>query len=92
MFKPDQLLFPAPDLAVEVLSESTRENDYGVKFEDYAHHGVSEYWIVDPVNQSVEQYFLKDGYFHLFQKLAGSGILKSRTVKGFEMDIQSIFT
>ena len=90
-FKPDQMLFPPPELAVEVLSESTKENDYGIKFTDYAHHGVSEYWIVDPANQSVEQYLLKEGTFFLHQKLTESGILKSRVVKGFEMEIQSIF-
>lgn len=90
-FKPEQMLFPAPDLAVEVLSESTKVNDYGIKFSDYAIHGVSEYWIVDPINQSVEQYFLKEGTFHLHQKLTESGILKSKMVKGFEMEIRTIF-
>ena len=90
-FKPDQMLHPAPDLAVEVLSDSTQENDYGIKFTDYAHHGVSEYWIVDPFNKSVEQYYLKEGKFYLHQKLTESGTIKSKVVKGFEMDIQAIF-
>ncbi len=44
-----QSKFPAPDLIVEVLSESTEANDRGIKFEDYAAHGVVEYWIVDPM-------------------------------------------
>lgn len=91
-FKSDQMLHPAPDLVVEVLSESTHENDYGIKFTDYAQHSVSEYWIVDPVNQSVEQFFLKDGNFYLHQKLTEEGTLRSKVVIGFEMDIQSIFS
>jgi Uma2 family endonuclease len=90
-FKSDQMLHPAPDLVVEVLSESTKENDYGIKFTDYAHHGVAEYWIVDPVNQSVEQYFLKEGAFLLHQKLTESGKIKSKVVVGFEMDVQAMF-
>lgn len=57
-FKPDQMHFPAPDLAVEVLSDSTAANDRGVKFQDYAAHGVMEYWIIDPELEIVEQYQL----------------------------------
>jgi Uma2 family endonuclease len=35
-FTPDQVRFPAPEMVVEVLSESTEAIDRGVKFEDYA--------------------------------------------------------
>ena len=42
------------------LSKSTEAVDRGIKFEDYALHGVAEYWIVDPEQESVEQYLLQD--------------------------------
>jgi Uma2 family endonuclease len=91
-FTPDQLLFPPPDLAVEVLSDSTRKTDYGIKFKDYALHKVGEYWIVDADQQSVEQYFLdKNNEYILHQKLVGSGLLKSKAIAGFVLDISSIF-
>lgn len=51
---PDTLKFPIPDLIVEVLSPSTEARDRGIKFQDYALHGVAEYWIIDPVAESVE--------------------------------------
>lgn len=54
--KPDLLYYPAPDLVVEVLSESTKKNDRTVKFEDYAAHGVAEYWIIDPTRQTIETF------------------------------------
>lgn len=57
-FAPDQKLFPAPDLVVEVASKSTRARDRGVKFQDYAHSGVQEYWIVEPRLRRIEQYVL----------------------------------
>lgn len=57
--EPDQMRFPAPALAVEVLSKATEANDRGVKFDDYAAHGVAEYWIIDPVAETVEQYRLE---------------------------------
>ncbi|OIN58085.1 Uma2 family endonuclease [Arsenicibacter rosenii] len=53
---PDSLYYPAPDLVVEVLSKSTERNDRDIKFDDYAVHGVAEYWIVDPTRQTVELY------------------------------------
>ena len=48
----------APDLIVEVLSPSTRRLDRTVKLPAYARYGVSEFWLVDPDEQSVEVYVL----------------------------------
>ncbi len=62
-FPPNTNLFPAPDLAVEVLSDSTAGNDYGIKFKDYARHHVFEYWIINPKEEVIEQYqLIEDGY------------------------------
>jgi Uma2 family endonuclease len=45
-----------PDLCVEVISQSTRRIDRGRKFVLYADHGVKEYWIVDPLRNTIEFY------------------------------------
>ena len=55
----------APDLVVEVLSPSTGRYDRGHKMEVYERSGVREYWIVEPVSQTVDQYVLTDGRFSL---------------------------
>lgn len=55
----------APDLVVEVLSPSTAKRDKGYKKDAYAKAGVKEYWIVSPVEKSIEQYFLQNGQFIL---------------------------
>jgi Uma2 family endonuclease len=44
----------APELAVEVLSESTRKRDEIKKRHAYEDFGVGEYWIVDPELESVK--------------------------------------
>lgn len=87
---PDQHLFPAPDFIVEVLSESTEQRDRGVKFRDYAAHGVREYWLVDPATEIVEQYENADGQYKLLFKL-NTGTLASRVVQGFEIPVRAIF-
>ena len=58
-------IYGAPDLVVEVLSPTTGRYDRKHKKDVYEKHGVREYWIVDPVSRSVEQYVLKDGRFVL---------------------------
>ncbi|WP_338877235.1 Uma2 family endonuclease [Spirosoma sp. SC4-14] len=45
-------------MVVEVLSKSTEKVNRGIKFEDYAAHGIQEYWIIDPTKQLIEQYIL----------------------------------
>ncbi|GAA4403233.1 Uma2 family endonuclease [Nibrella viscosa] len=92
-FHDDQMEHPAPDLVVEVLSKSTAERDRGVKFEDYAAHGVKEYWIIDPTRQTVEQYQL-DEEFMAFESVATLTIKEtiiSKTVSGFQIPVRAIF-
>ena len=89
-FSPDQWKFPAPDFACEVLSPSTEEKDRGVKFEDYAAHGVREYWLVDPGAETVEQYALEEETYALRIK-ARSGSIESGVVAGFAMPVRALF-
>lgn len=57
----------APDLVVEILSDSTAQRDRGLKRERYALFGVPEYWIVDIDAQHVEVYRLTRGDLRLAQ-------------------------
>jgi Uma2 family endonuclease len=89
-FTLDQMKFPAPDLVVEVLSPSTEENDRGIKFVDYAAHGVAEYWIVDPKEEMIEQYVLADESYRLRIK-TDTGIVRSVAIKGFAIPVRAVF-
>ncbi|NKQ36192.1 MAG: Uma2 family endonuclease [Chloroflexi bacterium] len=89
-FRPDQMRFPAPDFVAEVLSASTAQYDRGVKFEDYAAHGVAEYWIVDPDAETIEQYCLQGDVYELAIK-AQTGELKSCAISGFVIPVRAVF-
>ena len=89
-FAPDQMKFPAPDLIVEILSPSTEANDRGVKFLDYAAHGVVEYWIVDPDAEMIEQYTLRDKDYHLHVK-TDTGTVRSTAIEGFAVPVRAVF-
>jgi len=88
--KPDQLKFPAPDFIAEVLSPTTEKLDRGIKFEDYAANGVSEYWLVNPTLEQVEQFALRDGRFRP-TGIYGDGEIKSHAVEGFAIPVRAIF-
>ena len=89
-FTDDQMKFPAPDFVAEVLSPSTEDVDRGIKFEDYALHGVAEYWIVDPVAETIEQYTLHGERYELTVKVK-TGVIQSGVVAGFEMPVRALF-
>ncbi|PRY46948.1 Uma2 family endonuclease [Spirosoma oryzae] len=93
LFEADQMEHPAPDLIVEVLSKSTTGRDRGIKFEDYAAHGVGEYWIIDPVRKSVEQYQLDEATmaFAVANTLYVDDTLTALTVPGFTIPVRAIF-
>lgn len=50
----------APDLVVEVLSQSTVYKDRALKFKKYQEAGVREYWIVDIDGRVVEVYAFEE--------------------------------
>ncbi len=90
LIDPDTLKFPIPDLIVEVLSPSTEARDRGIKFQDYALHGVAEYWIIDPVTETVEAHRLEGDAYPAAPRQA-DGLLGSDVVPGFETPVRALF-
>ena len=90
-FSDKTMFFPAPDFIAEILSKSTEKIDRGVKFEDYAFHQVKEYWIIDPDNESVEQYLLdKENKYNLFVKV-NDGMIGAKCIAGFNIPVKALF-
>ena len=88
----DQSKFPAPDFVAEVLSSSSRRRDRGVKFEDYAAHGVREYWMLDPDARTVEKYVLNAlGRYALEKKASGDEEVRSEVIVGFKVPASAFF-
>ncbi len=53
----------APDLAVEILSPSTRSRDMILKLYKYEKAGVREYWIIDPEHRTVTVHFFDTDHY-----------------------------
>lgn len=87
----ETVIFPIPDLAVEILSDSTAKRDRGVKFQDYEMHGVTEYWIVDADSCVIEQYVIgSSGTYELRTKSSG-GELVSPVLGNTVIGIRALF-
>lgn len=79
----------APDLAVEVLSPSSRRYDLVEKRINYARFGVREYWVVDPVGQTVTVSELVQGEWVAVQ--AEEGVLRSKVLHGYWLRTEWLF-
>ncbi|RMI09417.1 MAG: Uma2 family endonuclease [Calditrichaeota bacterium] len=88
----EQKIEGAPDLVVEILSESSAYYDLKHKRRVYEKFGVKEYWIVDPMEDSIEVYALREGKFKPVGQAIKSGSVASELLKGFSVNIEKIFS
>ncbi len=89
-FSDKTMFFPVPDFVVEVLSKSTEKRDRTIKMDDYALHGVKEYWIVDTDKEIIEQYILQKDIFELFVKM-NEGSIHCKAILGFDIPVAALF-
>jgi Uma2 family endonuclease len=54
-----------PDMIVEVMSPSNRQNDMLIKFRKYLQAGVQEYWIIDTEEKTVHVCILDDKQYRV---------------------------
>lgn len=50
----------APDWIIEIISPSSKRMDYGIKLFKYRTSGVREYWIINPLTNTVNVYDLEN--------------------------------
>lgn len=77
-----------PDVVVEVISPDSSRLDRETKKRDYEHAGVHEYWIIDPLEPSMEFYRLQTGRF--VAAAAGENHFESRAIPGFVLELPPI--
>jgi Uma2 family endonuclease len=78
------------DVAMEVLSESTRDLDLEVKREEYAKAGIPEYWIIDRENREITVLTLRGGQYAVHGRFAEGQRADSATLAGFEVAVSDV--
>lgn len=80
----------APDLCIEVLSRSSIEADQERKPRYYADAGVREYWLLDPVAQTVTVYALGSNTHTVYQ--SGATVTSALPeLEGLSLDVAGVF-
>ena len=82
----------APDLVVEILSPATADRDRGYKRELYARHGVAEYWLVDPIAETVSVHCQREGTLTRTHTFTRTQTLRSPLLTGLEIRLDDIFS
>jgi len=81
----------APDLVVEVLSPGTARRDLVSKREAYQAAAVPEYWIVDPVAQTIEVLALERSLYARTGLFRRDQTLRSPILPELAIDLATIF-
>ncbi|MGH9387498.1 MAG: Uma2 family endonuclease [Vicinamibacterales bacterium] len=89
----DRNVSGSPDLAVEVLSPSTRRVDLELKRDLFERESVAEYWVIDPIAGTIVVHRKEGARF-----TQGSGLslengdrLRSSLLPGFEVSLERLF-
>lgn len=80
-----------PLLVIEVVSASTKKEDYKAKWIEYSVLNIPEYWIVDPIDSAVTICVLEDGMYtsHEFRD---EDKIKSPTFPSFELTAAKVLS
>ena len=89
----DRNIQGAPDIVIEILSDSTRKTDEITKKKLYEQYGVLEYWIVDPELSQVKVYRLAEGRYGRFEERAEERheTLTTSLLPGLEILLTDLF-
>ena len=83
----------APDMIIEIVSEKNAKHDTDTKFKLYQEHGVKEYWIVRPNEESITVFVLdKNGKYQFIRTYPNDSKIPVNIFNGnLIVDLKEIF-
>lgn len=84
-------IWGAPDLCIEIVSESNRTHDTVVKHSDYARYGVLEYWLVDPREREISTWRNAGERFDLIGRATPGERVPTEVLAGLDLDPANVF-
>jgi Uma2 family endonuclease len=83
----------APDWIIEILSKGNSKKEVKTKYALYAESGVTEYWLIYPYEQVIQQFVLNDdsGQYHLHNSYAGDDVAASYLFPDLTIDLTTLF-
>jgi Uma2 family endonuclease len=81
----------SPDLIIEILSPGNSNREMTIKFDLYEENGVKEYWIVEPAENSIFIYTLKQGKYIGLKPCIEGQIITSPLFPELDFEIEKVF-
>ena len=82
-----------PTVVFEIISPSNQSHDLVTKLNLYMQYGVKEYWIVNPLINTVQVYILNDkGHYQQKDIAKNEGTVQSDALAGFSLDVGKLFS
>jgi len=82
----------APTLIIEIISPSNQAHDLITKLNLYMQYGVKEYWIVNPLLNTIMIYALNEkAEYEQIDNVRDKGIVTSKVLSNFKVDAEKIF-
>ena len=84
-------LLGSPDLVIEILSEGNNKADVDEKFNIYEDAGITEYWIVHPIEQTIIVYTLQNNKYIGSKPYTTGETIQSRVLPGLTFEVAEVF-
>ena len=81
-----------PSLIIEIISPSNQSHDLVFKLNLYMQYGVKEYWIVNPLLNTIQVYMLDKNEYKLYDVAKDKGMIKSTLFNNFIVDLEKVFS
>jgi Uma2 family endonuclease len=81
-----------PTLVIEILSPTTHRTDRVTKAQLYAKHNVSNYWLVDPDQRTLEAYELVIDHYDLIASVRDAGVFAPSVFPGLSIQLSDLWT
>lgn len=82
-----------PTVIIEILSPLNQSHDLVFKLNLYMQYGVKEYWIINPMLNTVQVYVLDENYqYEQAVVKSDVGKVPSHILKGFSVDLEELLT
>lgn len=81
----------SPELIIEILSPSNSSTDIKDKYELYAEAGVTEYWIVYPQEEHIQQYILDNEAYKIYNVVTKTEKITPYLFPDLEIELEKVF-
>jgi Uma2 family endonuclease len=88
----EQKYVGVPTIIIEIISPANQSHDLVFKLNLYMQYGVEEYWIVNPILNTVQVYTLEQvDQYRQMDVAKEKGIIHSDVLQGFKVDVEKLF-